>query len=1032
MVVALALLGFGQAWPAWAGTTNVLTLAIVDLETNKVCGDLLFDALAKRTDIRLVEREQMARILSEQDLSALSSDAVKVGKMVGADGLIFLEDEADLLHVRLTETARGVRLFDLVLQPKEARSAIPQMEVQIDRSGRKLRLPEARRTYLAVFTFDQVFSTNVSLREMAALHTLIGMHLATADTILLVERERLGDIVSERELSNQENVLRTATWTLRGRIQAAGGNRVRVDVQLRHSLDHSSVEFSAEDDATNRTAIVEQLSSALLAKLGASTTGPATSLSDEANLYAQNGLKYLDHRNLTAALASFSVADLLQPGNPAWAAPFMDAASRQLEVDGLRIKHTPRSFTEANYTRDVAWFQQAAQAALRVGARNVSLPKSEAFITLGAAPPGLTERGRLVAQQERATFRELVEQVCPIHEARNGHKHFLYVAENYPFLFDEPKDAMAYLRGLTASPDFPWNTIHDPKFNKVRYWDTNQAARLWSGFLSDLKSSGVPEKEFAAFVSSCALAHVFEAGTSTWSHNPNTLGAASNLFAWLTADPSRLDWLCDHESDFTRARIWVALALMDDAFLEANIDCLMMPLGRCSRGRWHYALDFIWSQCERRGKAKISTARRALLAQFQKRILDEASRDGGTELAEIHERYGNNAWFQELAGEIKPAPASQFPDIPAGELVFDTATIDAGDAPRFDAWGAVFDDHAMWCGWAVSGAVRIARLPVSGGPPELWTVPGDPIECAGACDATPLDRVGSWLCVRGSTTLTFVPVGETPPFLRPEAAIVLGPELGGASLGYQMRRGETRLTAVAGTDDGIYIGLDSETGEGGSHIIQGSLLYWKPGTSNCQVICASDSLMPGPFNDCTPYAFAAIWVDGKESLNFAVAKSPPDGMTEDPLPGMWRFEPATTNWVHVLALHLGPRCGCGRAFSRLISGHALALPSWDSTTVVDLDTLSVRYVNGCAVEEDGGQGWSVELASNVKPRREKLVKKGRRQEDDWESFSVSETQFHIVQLLPRVNGIYVLLSNHQPNGASPDPRGLIYRLPIPR
>src|SRR5262245_46330890 len=77
-------------------------------------GDALPAELSKRADLQLLERAQIERVYREQEMSAANRDYVKLGQILGADGLLTLDrvsaDAGEVLCVRLVAVKPGVRL----------------------------------------------------------------------------------------------------------------------------------------------------------------------------------------------------------------------------------------------------------------------------------------------------------------------------------------------------------------------------------------------------------------------------------------------------------------------------------------------------------------------------------------------------------------------------------------------------------------------------------------------------------------------------------------------------------------------------------------------------------------------------------------------------------------------------------------------------------------------------------------------------------------------------------------------------------
>src|SRR5690349_13367405 len=97
-----------------AGTLRAARLAIV-VEDPRLSteADLLTAELSKRSDVELLEREQILKVRKEQSLAAaFGNDYLKLGKLLAADGVLILDfvDEPTrmLVSARLAAVNPGV------------------------------------------------------------------------------------------------------------------------------------------------------------------------------------------------------------------------------------------------------------------------------------------------------------------------------------------------------------------------------------------------------------------------------------------------------------------------------------------------------------------------------------------------------------------------------------------------------------------------------------------------------------------------------------------------------------------------------------------------------------------------------------------------------------------------------------------------------------------------------------------------------------------------------------------------------------
>jgi hypothetical protein len=95
--------------------TGASRLAIVSDAGDGNLAALVTTELSAMSGVVLLDRDDLAKIGDEMKVQQLAStDPVALGKLAGADGLIFLDQRPDGTHVRLTAVNLGFALFDEV------------------------------------------------------------------------------------------------------------------------------------------------------------------------------------------------------------------------------------------------------------------------------------------------------------------------------------------------------------------------------------------------------------------------------------------------------------------------------------------------------------------------------------------------------------------------------------------------------------------------------------------------------------------------------------------------------------------------------------------------------------------------------------------------------------------------------------------------------------------------------------------------------------------------------------------------------
>ncbi len=202
------------------------TLAIINGTSSPEAADLLLSKLSAGGEFAFVERARLAEVVKEQRLSSMSRESnVRTGQLLGAEALLFVEADRELLHVRLVETSRGGALV---------RRGLPGGAGCDAGRGRRCAAgwprfrPGCGRPRAIACTWrwgrSPPFRSTVAFREsLATLATLIGVRLSQQERVLVVERENLAAVGGEQALTGKTAADLRAGG--RDRAGAPGGRR---------------------------------------------------------------------------------------------------------------------------------------------------------------------------------------------------------------------------------------------------------------------------------------------------------------------------------------------------------------------------------------------------------------------------------------------------------------------------------------------------------------------------------------------------------------------------------------------------------------------------------------------------------------------------------------------------------------------------------------------------------------------------------------------------------------------------------------
>ncbi|NQU09878.1 hypothetical protein HQ590_03740, partial [bacterium] len=328
LVLALVLaLWAGAAFAAPAPGPATATLALVPAAGARAPAAAVLDRLEAawlgQPGVALVERQQLERILAEHQLTGATmvdpAQRVRLGQLVPADLLVFLDSIPKLpqpaTRVQVTESKTGIVLGSGIIENETLlRDQQPALDL-VRTAMAKQAVPAADRHLLGYLEFRSEESGPMLDGIAAALGTLVITDLARAPHIIVLEREHLQHLQTERELTKIEQDLRTSVRLLEGGIRrGANTNQLVVTLFLRSLTGAAPLEAAVVIPAANLVAAVEMVSvrvAGLLQVKRAETTAPDRAT--EATWYAAQAGWWTVWEDKTRALQAAETAFALDP-----------------------------------------------------------------------------------------------------------------------------------------------------------------------------------------------------------------------------------------------------------------------------------------------------------------------------------------------------------------------------------------------------------------------------------------------------------------------------------------------------------------------------------------------------------------------------------------------------------------------------------------------------------------------------------------------------------------------------------------------
>jgi TolB-like protein len=315
-----------------AQTNEGVRLAVVPESADvSIASDLLMAQLSGQDGIRLVEREEILRLYHEQGMSAAQRDDLKLGRLLGADGLLLLgvsktEYETNLA-IRLVAVKPGVVLtggsFPWPL--KDAAQWTESVRSGLDSFLPKLTVLSRNAIPISVVNLRSAVSTAETLETERQLKVLTIQRLSREREFFVMERQRMQLLSDEKLYHADDSAFWKGSYLLEGVVDQNGYSKetVTINARLTPAKGGAPVLLEAGGSRTNLAAVVNQLAWKISAALKVNSTVKEWNAQDEAAQYyeeAQWALRWGIYKEAEAAADS------------AWALGKRDLACAQARV----------------------------------------------------------------------------------------------------------------------------------------------------------------------------------------------------------------------------------------------------------------------------------------------------------------------------------------------------------------------------------------------------------------------------------------------------------------------------------------------------------------------------------------------------------------------------------------------------------------------------------------------------------------------------------------------------------------------------
>ena len=304
---SLALFGFAdEASPA--------RVAVISDADEKDLAALVTSELSGNPGITLLERDDLAKIGDELKVQQLAgSDAVALGKMVGADGLLFLNKIPTGIEVRFTAVDLGYALFDDQITADQKPDQLSRsIAHRVTGYAAKLKLDPAKAVPISVLNLRSDFGTTESEALERKLTLLLESRLAAVPEYVVLERRHAWSLGFEHSVSAPDKPLLHGAYLVDGTISLLSGTTGNYAVSVRvRSPDGRQADAAAKGDSDHLADLADQLLAGIQQAIGKTTSQPAPTASQEAHEYLQEALWGWRSNAPEPALEAVDSAELL-------------------------------------------------------------------------------------------------------------------------------------------------------------------------------------------------------------------------------------------------------------------------------------------------------------------------------------------------------------------------------------------------------------------------------------------------------------------------------------------------------------------------------------------------------------------------------------------------------------------------------------------------------------------------------------------------------------------------------------------------
>jgi hypothetical protein len=424
-------------------------------------GDLMTSELSAIPQVQLLEREQIERIRREQSLSSSNQEGIRLGRELGADGVLMLgvvgEETNRVLQVRMVAVRQGVVLDASrapwpVSDPSAFSQGLVRRFVPI---LPKLLVPREDALPLSVVNIRNAVQSRQGKELERQVTQLLIERLSREPQIFVLERRRLDLLESEKERQGGgEDDFWKGSVLVEGTLNRSGseGGRLTADLRMLPPRGGTAVELAAQVETGNPVALVEVVASRILEAL---RKRPSTATWDA----AAEAERYLEEAKW--ALKWGLPSEAQSAADAAWFLGKKDLATATLRVEArlAAIRISEWAFQEVS----VSTFAKIRDATVR--------STIQEWREQGAVGVSIAARGQTTDTQLDFFFamrNPVVGLIAPATDALRIHADYLESMPPHEPGLDSPWTATGVKILVSASEVLRWFALVQPHSPEVQ------------------------------------------------------------------------------------------------------------------------------------------------------------------------------------------------------------------------------------------------------------------------------------------------------------------------------------------------------------------------------------------------------------------------------------------------------------------------------------------------------------------------------------------------------------------------------------